>query len=105
MPDPTPDRWGHALIMLAMAELGESRLDPAIDAFDEARALGTGPAARIGEITASGPVHDRLVIADPRSARGGRWRPRNLDGSRKLGALRQVPEGRLESSEPAGFRL
>ena len=59
--DPVPDRWGHAEIVLAVAELGESHLEPAIDALDDARAFNPGAAGRVGEITASGPIHDRLA--------------------------------------------
>lgn len=96
IPDPSPDRWGHALIMLAMAELGESHLEPAIDALDDARALGTGPAARIAEITSAGPVHDRLaslIREQLASGPGSGGVPR----LRKARWLRQVPEGRPEA--------
>jgi hypothetical protein len=96
IPDPAPDRWGHALIKLAMAELGESHLDPAIDAFDEARALGPGPAFRIGELTASGPVHDRLVSL-VRERLGAGEGARNVPRLQKARWLRQLPEGRLEA--------
>jgi hypothetical protein len=96
IPDPSPDRWGHALIMLAMAELGESRLDPAIDALDEARALNPGAAARVGELAAAGPVHDRLVslIRERLGASDG---TEDLPSLGKARWLRQVPEGRVES--------
>jgi Dolichyl-phosphate-mannose-protein mannosyltransferase len=93
--DPTPDRWGHALIELAMAELGESHLEPAIDAFDEARALGPGPAFRIGELTASGPVHDRLAILI-RERLGSDKGERDVPRLQKARWLRQLPEGRIE---------
>ncbi len=96
VPDPSPDRWGHAEIVLGMAELGEGNLDAAIDALDDARAFGAGAANRVGEITRSGPVHDRLA-----SEVGSRLRMKfgdqfdtRLDHARWL---RQIPEGRAES--------
>jgi Dolichyl-phosphate-mannose-protein mannosyltransferase len=95
-PDPTPDRWSHAEIVLALAYLSEGRIEPAIDAFDDARALGAGPASRVALLMASGPVHDRLASLVQsqtelsRSSRGvsplehARW-------------LRQFPETRSAS--------
>jgi hypothetical protein len=92
--DPTPDRWGHALIMLATAELGQSHLDPAIDALDEARALDPGAAVRIGELAAAGPVHDRLVRLIRERLGPGRG---DVSSLQKARWLRQVPEGRREA--------
>ncbi len=60
--DPAPDRWGHQEIALAVAYLGEQQLSPAIDALDDARALGTGSSARVSALLASGPVHDRVAM-------------------------------------------
>jgi hypothetical protein len=94
--DPAPDRWGHALIMLAVAELGESRLDPAIDALDMARALSPGSASRVVEITAEGPVHDRLVALIRESINSG-VKGRTITQIQKVRWLRQVPEGRREA--------
>ena len=96
IPDPVPDRWGHAQIMLAVAELGEAHLEAAIDALDDARAIGRGAAARVDEITAAGPVHDRLasLIQARADAGGGRANVPRLLLARWL---RQLPEGRPES--------
>ena len=94
--DPVPDRWGHAEIALALAELGESHLEPAIDALDDARAFGPGAAIRVGEITASGPVHDRLAsLIRARIEVGGG--ERNIPGLQQAQWLRQAPEGRATS--------
>jgi hypothetical protein len=96
IPDPVPDRWGHIEIMLAVAELGEAHLEAAIDAFDDARAVAPGAAIRVGEITAAGPVHDRLasLIQARADAGGGKANVPQLQLARWL---RQLPEGRLES--------
>lgn len=91
-PDPVPDRWGHAEIALALAELGEGRLESAIDALDDARAFSPGAASRVAEITAAGPVHDR--IAAQVGLRRGAGRVTRLRLARWL---RQLPEGRAES--------
>jgi hypothetical protein len=61
MPDPAPDRWSHAEIELALAYLSEGRLEPAINAFDDARALSPGAARRVEVLLSNGPVHDRLA--------------------------------------------
>ncbi len=97
MPDPTPDRWGHAQIVLALAYLAEGSLEPAIDALDDGRALGQGPADRIATLLEAGPVHDRLAsLVQNRmnpAARGSRGAT-ELDRARWL---RQFPETRAES--------
>jgi hypothetical protein len=94
--DPVPDRWGHAEIVLAVAELGESHLEPAIDALDDARAFNPGAAGRVGEITASGPIHDRLVelVRSRIALNRGRG---DVPRSTQARWLRQVPEGREEA--------
>ena len=94
--DPSPDRWGHSEIALAVAELGASRLEPAIDALDDARAFGPGAAIRVGEITTAGPVHDRLVSLIQVEANRLGGRP-NVPRGQLARWLRQVPEGRAES--------
>lgn len=96
LPDPAPDRWGHAQIQLAMAYLGAGQLEPAIDALDDARALGPGPALRIRELLAEGPVHDRLAtLGAPRPERAGA--SGREDALRRVRWLRLLPEGRDES--------
>jgi hypothetical protein len=94
--DPVPDRWGHAQIVLAVAELGASHLEPAIDALDDARAFGPGAAGRVGEITASGPIHDRLAEL-VRSRIGPNRGLSDIPRSSTARWLRQVPEGREEA--------
>ena len=96
LPDPTPERWSHGEIEIALAYLAEGRVESAINAFDDARALGAGPAHRVTQLLANGPVHDRLATlvrmrSDfSREDRGGspleraRW-------------LRQFPETRDEA--------
>jgi hypothetical protein len=96
MLDPTPDRWGHAEIGIALADLSAASLDPAIDALDDARATGEGPASRLATLLNEGPVHDRLAalvgsrLEMSRRAGGGT----DLDRARWL---RQLPETRAES--------
>ncbi len=96
MPDPTPDRWGHAEIELALAYLAEGRLDSAGDALDDARALGEGPAGRVAVLLAEGPVLDRLraLVSDRLALAGGLIRATDLDRARWL---RQLPESRAEA--------
>ncbi len=96
MADPSPDRWGHAEIELAMAYLADGGLESAIDALDDARALGEGPANRVAELLASGPVHDRLaaLTADRLGTTPGLRPATDLDRARWL---RQLPESRREA--------
>jgi hypothetical protein len=61
MADPTPERFSHAEIELAMAYLAEGRLEPTINALDDARALSPGAASRVEAMLSEGPVHDRLA--------------------------------------------
>ena len=58
--DPVPERWGHMLIGMALADALAGRLETAIDALDDARAFGTGPAERVEQLLAAGPLHDAL---------------------------------------------
>ena len=60
MTDPVPERWGHMLIGMALADALAGRLEPAIDALDDARAFGAGPAERVEQLLAAGPLHDAL---------------------------------------------
>jgi 4-amino-4-deoxy-L-arabinose transferase-like glycosyltransferase len=92
MADPAPDRWGHSEIELALAYLADGRLESAIDALDDARALGEGPTARAAELLAEGGVHDRLAaLAADRSET---YPAADLDRARWL---RQLPETRGEA--------
>ncbi|HEY2157642.1 MAG TPA: glycosyltransferase family 39 protein [Isosphaeraceae bacterium] len=96
MADPAPDRWGHAEIELAMAYLADGGLESAIDALDDARALGEGPANRVAELLDAGPVRDRLaaLVADRSGTTPGLRPPSDLDHARWL---RQLPETRGEA--------
>ncbi|AGA30670.1 ArnT family glycosyltransferase [Singulisphaera acidiphila] len=96
MVDPTPDRWGHAEIELALAYLAEGRLEPAIDALDDVRAIGEGPSGRVATLLAEGPVHDRiaaLVLNRLNMARYAEEIPQIV----RARWLRQLPETRAES--------
>jgi len=92
-PDPAPDRWGHAQIQLAIAALdaGGPWLDRALDALDDARALGPGPAARVEALVADGPIADRL-----RAAVATR-----LDAASRLGPVAPATRARLLRQIPA----
>ena len=94
MPDPAPDRWGHAEIGLALAYASAGELDPAIDALDDACALGPGPAARVAALRAGSPLRDQLVAEINTAWTGER------NALRRARWLRQFPEHRAES-----FRL
>jgi hypothetical protein len=94
--DPAPDRWGHCEIQLAMASLQAGRLGPAIDAFDDADALGVGPAIRVREILATSPIHDRLAALVSTRLRIGQGALAASDLERARW-LRQLPESRDES--------
>ena len=91
MADPTPDRWGHAEIELALAYLAEGRLESAIDALDDARALDEGPAGRVAELLAGGPVRDRLVALA--RDRAGIVRATDLDRARVAPAVARDARG------------
>jgi hypothetical protein len=92
---PTPvaaeDRWGLALRRQFKAYLASGQIDPAIDALDDARALGVRPMRNLAAMMAAGPEHDHWVsllaeVSHPQVSDlvRARW-------------LRQVPEGRAES--------
>lgn len=96
IPDPAPDRWGHAEIELALAYLADYQLDPTMDAFDDARALGSGPAGRVNELLSGGPVHDRLAhLISAAYSRESQFEP--VPELLRAHWLRQLPEGRVES--------
>jgi hypothetical protein len=59
--DPAPDRWGHQELVLALAYLNDGQLEAAVDALDDAQALGPDSAARVRALLARGRVHDRLA--------------------------------------------
>ena len=85
---PLEDRWGLPLRRLFKAEIGAGRIGPAIDALDDARALGPGPAAALGAMLAAGPDHDAIAALIPSTKEA------TLD---RIRLLRQVPEGRAEA--------
>jgi hypothetical protein len=95
--DPTPDRWGHAQIELALAYLADGNLEPAIDALDDGRALGEGPAVRIASLLEAGPVHDRLASLVQSRLNPALPRPRGATELDRARWLRQFPETRAES--------
>jgi hypothetical protein len=96
--DPAPNYWGHALLTLAVADLGAGQLEPAIDALDDARALGPDPATRIHQIFSAGPARgmlSALIASRPRAERSPGGGP---DSDLRLARwLRQFPDGRTES--------
>ncbi|SIO14925.1 Dolichyl-phosphate-mannose-protein mannosyltransferase [Singulisphaera sp. GP187] len=96
MVDPTPDRWGHAEIELALAFLAEGSLEPAINALDDVRALGEGPSARVTTLLAEGPVHDRLAALVLNRLNGPRHAG-EIPQIIRARWLRQLPETRAES--------
>jgi hypothetical protein len=121
--DPAPDRWTHQEHILALAYLNDGQLDPAIDACDDAQALGPKPAARIRALLAPGPVNDRLagLISAARSratpapgvapevqlARWYRQRPETRAESRRLldDRLGAAPDDRAARRESGAWWL
>ena len=91
LPDPAPDRWGHAQIGLAVAYLEAGDLEPAIDALDDASAMGPGPAARVATLRDSSQLREPMAALIAKS-----W-PRERDPLRRARWLRQLPKGRRES--------
>jgi hypothetical protein len=91
---PTPiaaeDRWGLALRRQFKASLYAGEVDQAVDALDDARALGTVPMKHVAKMMALGPEHDRM--ADILAGRS-----RTMTDLRRARWLRQIPEGRAES--------
>ncbi len=94
--NPVPDRWGHSAIGLALAYLAADRLEPAIDALDDSRAIGSGPAARVAELLAIGPMHDKMAWLAATSLDTAR-RLRFESNTSRARWLRQLPEGRPEA--------
>jgi hypothetical protein len=94
MADPSPDRWGRAEIGLAIAFAQAGQLGPTIDALDDARAIGPGPAARVRELMTAGPL--RRLFASLASGRPTGPSGAALDRERAR-RLRQFPEGRAEA--------
>jgi 4-amino-4-deoxy-L-arabinose transferase-like glycosyltransferase len=107
--DPSPDRWGHQEVALAVAYLNDWKLGPAIDALDDARALAPGSSARVSALLASGPVHDRVAmligvrlgftgesnaVSEVERARLYRQLPERREESRRLllSRLREAPD-------------
>ena len=120
--DPAPDRWGHQEPVLALAYLADGQLDPAVDAFDDAQALGPQPAARVRALFAPGLVHDRLaglisaclqvtpapgVAPEVQLARWYRQLPETRAESRRLldGRLSAAPDDRAARRESGAWWL
>jgi hypothetical protein len=94
MADPSPDRWGRAEIGLAFAFAHAGQLEPTIDALDDARAIGPGPAAHVRALMTAGPF--RRLFAALASGRPTGPPGDVLDRARAR-RLRQFPEGRAEA--------
>ena len=89
---PLEDRWGLPLRRLYRAELSANRIQMAINALDDARALGPRPAAALGAMLAVGPDHDLFVSLLSSGS------PEEADEMlERIRLLRQIPEGRAES--------
>lgn len=103
-PVPADDRWGLALRRQFKACLWSGRVDPAIDALDDARALGPRPMRNLAAMMALGPEHDRMAaaLADVDGA-GAPHEP--ASDLRRARRLRQIPEGRSESRQLLGAIL
>lgn len=96
LPNLFAERWAHFQIALALAYVDAGQVDRAIDALDDARAMGPHPMRWTALMLQSGPDHDRLL-----SALAPLLRPTGQSGLdedlRRIRLLRQVPEGRSES--------
>ena len=81
-----------------IADALAGRLEPAIDALDNARAFGTGPAERVEQLLTAGPLHDALgalIALRPKVDRQAGLGP---DSDVRLARwMRQFPSGRGES--------
>lgn len=86
------DRWGLGLRRLARASIQADQLDRALDALDDARALGPRPAAYLATMMAAGPEHDLVVQRAAEVRRAGSGQEIQL-----ARLLRQIPEGRAEA--------
>jgi hypothetical protein len=106
MVDPVPDRWGHMLIGWGLAEALDGHLEPAIDALDDARALGIRSAERVDQLLAEGPLHDAmsaLIAGRPEAEKhpGG-----GVKSDLRLARwMRQFPAGRSQSRRILDRRL
>jgi hypothetical protein len=96
--DPAPERWGHALIGMALADALAGQLEPAIDALDDARALGPGPAQRVEQLTTSGPLHDAMGMLIASRPEADKHPGQGLESDLRLARwMRQFPKGRAQS--------
>jgi hypothetical protein len=96
--DPAPARWGHALIGLALADALAGQLEAAIDALDDARALGPGPAQRVEQLAARGPLHDAMSVLIASRPAADRHPGRGPEPDLHLARwMRQFPKGRAPS--------
>ncbi len=92
-PGPPPQDWSTNLLKLGVANLRAGRIDAAIDAFDDARALDTKGAALIRSVCETQAVRDEFGKALKANARDG-----SMDSGeptvawRRARLLRQIPD-------------
>jgi hypothetical protein len=96
-PVPADDRWGLALRRQFKALLWSGEVDAAIDALDDARALGPRPMRNLAAMMAAGPEHDLMATLLADAPVAGDEPPGIASDLRRARWLRQVPEGRAES--------
>ena len=96
--DPTPLRWGNQLIATGLANLRSGRLDPAIDAFDLARAFHERTADRVRGILETEPYHGLMaaLIAE-RTSKSEHESARAEESVALCRLIRQLPETRHEA--------
>jgi hypothetical protein len=92
--DPAPRRWNHAQINLALAYAGEGRLEEAIDALDDARAMDPALATKVASFLEKGSLHDRVAALVGEAMKR---RPEAGSSVHRARWLRQLPETRSES--------
>jgi hypothetical protein len=92
------ERWGHAERMRFVADLRAGKLDAAIDALDDARALAPLPAEKLAEMLAEGPFHDAVAQSIRTALSLDAIAPTGQDSDlRRARLFRQLPEDRAES--------
>jgi 4-amino-4-deoxy-L-arabinose transferase-like glycosyltransferase len=95
---PFEQRWGQTEWSLFVADFRAGQLEPALDALDDARALGATPAGKMAEMLASGPLHDQLAASLQLAERWDQMLGHSPDADlHRARWLRQLPERRAES--------